>query len=562
MFAVLHIVDFALHAVLRNEAGATTRPAALFSGTGKKSVVLAANARARVAGVEAGMTAPQAVARCAALLLRAPHRESEAEARAALLAVGFSLSPAIEDTASGICTVDLSGRIHDFSPADFDPRNASRETNPACCRTSEDFTATRRPKFPDFGYVRMAIDELARLGLPATAGIAATPLLALYAARAVNRSEVGRVIPNAPSECIGPSRRVTDNPPCLSNFVLHVTDSASFLAPLPLAAADPTQELAAVLASWGVRTLGDLTALPRDEIVRRFGAEGLALWQRAAGGALRPLHRVDPPQTFAAKMELEDAVETLEPLLFILRRFLERLALELQSAQHVAAELELTLQLEDDARHARGFRLPEPTADVEILFRTLHTHLESLQTAAAIVAVELKITPARPLVRQQGLFETGLRDPHGFAETLARVSALVGSERVGTPQLVDTHRPDAVKLVSPLSVIPPRAEAPSPGAAGNSPVEGLHPPLGLPLRRFRPPLPARVEFTDSAPTYLWTERAAGEISFQSSAYLSSGEWWQNDRAWRRIEWDIALAGGGLYRLVHMNDAYFLEGEYD
>src|SRR5207248_764667 len=177
----------------------------------------------------------------------------------------------------------------------------------------------------------------------------------------------------------------------------------------------------AILARWGLRTLGDLTALPREEIVRRFGAEGLALCQRAAGGAPRPLRPVIAPQTFSATMEFEEEIETLEPLLFLLRRFLERLALELRASQFVAAELELTLRLEDETEHTRRFRLPEPTADVDILFRTLHTHLESLHTDSAIVALALRLTPARPLVRQQGLFETGLRDPHGFAETLARV---------------------------------------------------------------------------------------------------------------------------------------------
>jgi protein ImuB len=240
----------------------------------------------------------------------------------------------------------------------------------------------------------------------------------------------------------------------------------------------------------------------------------------------------------------------LEPLLFILRRFLDRLTLELRTSQHVAVELHLTLELEDEARHARSFRLPEPTADPEILFRVLHTHLESLTTAASIVAVRLQLTPARPLVRQQGLFETGLRDPHGFAETLARVSALVGADRVGTPQLEDTHRPDAVKLVTPPPVVPPPASA------------LLHPPLGAPLRRFRPPLPARLEFTDGRPTYLWTEHVRGEISGRSPAYPSSGDWWQRDRTWQRTEWDIALTEGGLYRLLLVDNAWFIEGEYD
>jgi protein ImuB len=299
-----------------------------------------------------------------------------------------------------------------------------------------------------------------------------------------------------------------------------------------------------------VRTLGELTALPRDDIVRRFGAEGLALWQRASGGAPRPLHTVAPPQTFGADMEFEQEIETLEPLLFILRRFLDRLALELQSAQLVAAELELMLRLEDDTRHTLHLRLPEPTADVEILFRTLHTHLESLRTATGIVAVQLRLTPARPLVRQQGLFETGLRDPHGFAETLARVSALVGSDRIGTPQLEDTHRSDAVKLIAPLAVIPPPVESP------------VHAVLGRPLRRFRPPLPARVELTDGRATYLWTEQVHGEISSQRGPWPSSGEWWQADRAWARHEWDIELVEGGLYRLLRIGEAWFIEGEYD
>lgn len=506
MFAVLHIADFALHAVLRTTShhpfGA---PAALFSGDNKKSVVLAANRAARVSGVELGMTAPQAVARCATLIIRSPDAPAEHEARAALLAVGFTVSPAVEDTAPGVCTIDLKG---------LDPA----QLTPLC---------------------RAAVAQLAAVGLPATAGIASTPLLALYAARGALEHA------GAPAN-FSPGSPLQESPPP----VLQVTDRTAFLAQLPLAAADPSPELATVFHHWGLRTLGDLTALPRDQIVLRFGSEGLRFWQRASGGESRPLRLVAPPQTFSATVEFEEPVETLEPLLFLLRRFLDRLALELRASQHVAAELQLALKLEDDTQHARSFRLPEPTADVEILFRTLHTHLESLTTAASIVAVTLTIAPARPLVRQQGLFETGLRDPHGFAETLARLAALVGSDRVGTPQLEDTHRPDAVKLIPPLPIVPPATEPP------------VHPPLGPPLRRFRPPLPARLEFTDGRPTYLWTEHVHGEVAAQSSAYPSSGDWWQHDRAWSRTEWDIALAEGGLYRLLLVNHAWFLEGEYD
>jgi len=537
MFAVLHIADFALHAVLRTESGLAGKPAALFAGSGRRSLVLATNPAARAAGVEPGMTAPQAVARCPNLVVRAPQPAAEAEARAALLAVGFLLSPSIEDTAPGVCTIDLKGR-----------------------------TAPPEP------IAATAVAELAQLGLSATAGIARTPLLALYAARTLSLApsspassaaagadlraarSVAPALPPA-AECPELDFHLTEAAaPYFSprDAVVHVTDEKNFLAPLPLAAADPSPALAAIFAPWGLRTLGDLTALPRDEIVRRFGTEGLALWNRAAGGAPRPLHPVVPSQTFAAAMEFEQEIEALEPLLFVLRRFLDRLTLELRASQHVAAALDLTLRLEDETQHARHFRLPEPTADAEILFRALHTHLESLQTAAAIVAIELRLTPARPLVRQQDLFATGLRDPHGFAETLARVSALVGADRVGTPQLEDTHRPDAVKLIAPHPVIPPAAPPP------------LHPPLGAPLRRFRPPLPATLEFTSTArqPSYVHTAAFQGAITSLRGPWRSSGDWWQSDRAWSRLEWDITLADGGLYRLLLIGEAWFVEGEYD
>lgn len=485
MFAVLHAADFALQAVLRTEPALNYRPVALFDDTSHKSLVRAVNLHAHRAGVELGMNAPQAVARCAGLIISTPRLAAEVEARATLHAVGFTLSPLIENTAPGVVTVDLRGA------------NLARLI----------------PTFTD------ALDQLKRFGLTVTAGIARTPLLALYAAR------------SAPN-------------------IQWIHDEKSFLAPLPMAATDASPTLLGILHNWGLSTFGQLTALPRDAIIRRFGAEGLALWNRASGGAVRPLVPVIATQQFTAAMEFEFSMETLEPLLFILNRLLDRLTFELTTAHFVASEIHLVLKLENEQTLSLDFRLPEPTSRTEILFRTLHTRLESTQTEFSITALSLELTPVRPLVRQQGIFETGLRDPHGFAETLARLSALVGAENVGTPQLENTHRPDAIKLIAPLAVIPPPAVAP------------VHAPMSPPLRRFRPPFPARLEVTDGRPGYLWTEYISGEIRAHTKGCRSSGEWWQSDLHWQQTEWDIELAQGGLYRLLLIDCAWFLEGEYD
>src|SRR5690606_13072103 len=89
------------------------------------------------------------------------------------------------------------------------------------------------------------------------------------------------------------------------------------------------------------------------------------------------------------------------------------------------------------------FRIPSPTGKIQTLFRMLQTHLETLRTDSPIGAVRLTATPCNPVTHQFGLFETALRDPNRFAETLARVTALCGPDRAGSPVIEPTHRADA-----------------------------------------------------------------------------------------------------------------------
>lgn len=484
MFAALYLADFALQAVLRHlpEAG----PAALLETDKRPPRITAYTATARATGVELGQTSPQALARCPGLRLFEPRRDAEAEAGAALLATAFAISPAVEATAPGLCTLQIDGLA-----------DAARE--PA---------------------LRHALDRLVALGLQATAGAGPTPLLAFYAARQASP-------------------------------LLLIGDERQFLAPLPLAAADPSPNVRAILTGWGIHTLGDLTSLPKAAIAQRLGAEGVAIWERAAGESTRPLQWVVPTPVFSAALTCEHEMETLEPLLFLLRRFVDRLALELQNAALAAAALTLTLELADETVLARTLRLPEPSTQADLLFRTLHTYLETVRTAAPVIGLRLDLTPTRAMRRQQGLFDRALRDSHGFAETLARLAALVGAERVGTPVLVDTHRPDALVLESPASEIPPLDPRP-----------GLHPPQGLPLRRYRPPRPAVVELAGpgGVPAYVVTSKLRGEIRAVAGPWYASGDWWQADLAWQREEWDIEI--DGLYRLVRTPNGWFLEGEYD
>src|SRR5437763_5784715 len=143
------------------------------------------------------------------------------------------------------------------------------------------------------------------------------------------------------------------------------------------------QEILTVLHKWGIHTLGQLAVLDKEELRARLGSEAVRLWERANGSASRPLKLVQPPESFAESFEFDHEIETAEPLLFILRRFLEQLALRLGSIYLVARELTLTIHFanscsnESVARattasaartagketHVRVFKIPQPNND-------------------------------------------------------------------------------------------------------------------------------------------------------------------------------------------------------
>src|SRR5215471_13979677 len=260
-------------------------------------------------------------------------------------------------------------------------------------------------------------------------------------------------------------------------------------------------EILRILRNWGVRTLGQLAALDKEELRTRLGAEAVRLWERANGTATRLLKLVQPPETFDESFEFDHEIETAEPLLFILRRFLEQLTLRLSSIYLVTRELTLTITFsgsredETTARaacttHIRVFKIPQPTNDVDLLFRMLHTHLENFKSEHPIVAVSLSAQPIRPVSQQFGLFETALRNPHQLYETLARLTALVGNGRVGTPVIEETHRPDAFRMENFSWCEPHGHFAADTATSTTKPA----------LRRFRPP--ARTSIFISEGKYL------------------------------------------------------------
>ncbi len=303
--------------------------------------------------------------------------------------------------------------------------------------------------------------------------------------------------------------------------------------------------ITAILHRWGIHTLGQLAALPQDELAGRLGPEAVRLWEQASGRSTRLLRLVRPPEIFAEQMEFEHEIETAEPLLFVLQRFLEQLTRRLSVLYLVLQEMTLRLTFADPPQdefapanktvYAHRFQIPDPTNSVPLLFRLLQTHLENFRAANPIGAVALEAVPARPGQQQFHFFETPLRDPNQLHETLNRLTALLGQERVGTPVREDSHRVDAFHLV-PFSW----ARTESGEALPNEPG------IGPALRRLR---------LQDAP---WPK---GTILARQGPYLSSGDWW-DQKHWERVEWDVELEDRGVCRCREGPCGATMGGIYD
>jgi protein ImuB len=326
------------------------------------------------------------------------------------------------------------------------------------------------------------------------------------------------------------------------------------------------RQILVILHKWGIHTLGQFAALDREQLGARLGPEAIRMWERVNGQSDRMLKFIRPPESFEESFEFENEIETAQPLLFMLRRFLEQLAVQLSGIYLVTKELTLRITFTNKQIYERIFKIPQPTNNVDLLFRMLHTHLENFKSEYPIVAVALNAQPIKPAREQFGLFETTLRNPHQLSETLARLTGLLGADHVGTPVLEETHRSDAFRMEPFLwnwtstggnggrSSATPGAR---PKARGSSPLYTL----GLALRRFRPAPSASVLLDEDGPAHIRGADVGGKIIDLRGPYLISGNWW-DQKSWAHAEWDLQLDAGELVRCHESEATWRIDGIYD
>jgi protein ImuB len=574
MFACIFIPDFSVQAIIRFEPELRARPVAVLTGRPPLEKVVALNERARQTGVEVGATKSQLEAwEC--LVLRARSDSQEASAHAALLDCAQSFSPEVEDTSPGTALLNLAG---------LEPLLGSL---PKIARDLE--------------------QRVLQMRLEANIAVAANPDAALLAARGFPGVTL---IPEGRE-----AERLGDLPVdvLLESFSSDVEEATRWVE---------------TFDRWGIRKLRALAALPEVPLSERLGQRGIRLQKLARGAASRNLRVLEPQLIFAESVELEYPIVLLEPLAFLLNRMLEQVCARLRARALAVQELHLNLELavtqpDGCASFTRTFtrtltrnftrtlRLPTPMLDAKVFLKLLQLDLQAHPPGAPIVKIHLSADPARPRALQSGLFQPVFPEPEKLELTLARIAGIVGEGRVGSVELLDTHREGAFAVRHFAPVEPAPAE-PEVRRSGNRKKDMSRPENDsacqvdtcqvnekleenaeekmsavIALRLFRPPLGASVTVREAKPVRmrcLEREDIAGEIVWTAGPWRSSGDWSEQE-GWSREEWDIAVpaksscqlpvpscqsnkteraTGLILYRLVQdkLSGNWFVEGTYD
>jgi len=377
-------------------------------------------------------------------------------------------------------------------------------------------------------------------------------------------------------------------------------------SPIP----DPAP-LTVTLRRWGLRTLDDLARLPADDIAARLGQDGVA-WQRLARGEDPvPLVPSVPEERFEQTLDLEWPIEGLEPLSFVLARLIEPLSAHLERRDRGAAVLHVRLHLVNRQLHERSLQLPAPMRDARTLRTLALLDLESHPPSAAIDRVVVAVDPTPGRVVQFSLLTRPLPSPENLSTLIARLSALMGEDRVGSPVIVDSWAPGAFEMAEFRPAAGSRIR--DPGSENRDSTAGVRElgcgiangGSGIPavaVRRFRYPVPARVSVDGGVPVRVSIDRRGfngGRVEQYAGPWRTSGGWWMTaastsrvseagvdtpklhsgefDRSaskprrggpgpggWDRDEWDVTLSDGATYRMYRdrATDAWFVDGVVD
>ncbi len=464
LYACVHAAEFPAQALLRLRQDLEGHPVAVLEGRAPKEYVCAMNRHALRNGASLGMTRLDAEA-ISGIRLLARSTESEAAAHAVLLECIARFSPRIEQASQGTAcayVLDIAGTERLFGrPAQLAERMRS---------------------------------ALAAAGFRVSIAVSTN-----YDAARIKAAAIRGVA------------------------VIADGEEAGALAKLPVDSLNLDETHRETFAIWGIRTLGELAALPEVELITRLGQSACALRERARGVLPHTFQPIEPEFTLKEFCEFEIPVEQMDSLLFIGARMIDCLVARVADRALGLALLTACMKLEGGSMHQCVLRPAVASVDRKFLLKLLQLEIAAHPPHAAVISFELAAEAGHSSTVQLGLFAPQTPEPSRLDVTLARLRAIVGDDRVGSPVLEDTHRACAFRMEGfGLGVKSPGAHIDGPRMA---------------LRRIRPPMPVWVAMHTARPAAFRYRESSYEIAAAYGPWKASGCWWSADE-WDVEEWDV------------------------
>lgn len=467
LYACVHAAEFPAQALLRLRPDLQAGPVAVLDGSAPGETVCALNRSARLKGASLGMTRLEAES-INGLRLLSRSWESEAVARAVLLECAAKFSPRIEQVSRGTsCSVmlDIAGTERLFGQ----PQQLAERLRNALAETGFRTSIAVSANF-----------DVARLKAAASRGVT--------------------VIPEG--------------------------QEASALEKLSISELDLALEHEETFALWGVRTLGELAALPLAELVTRLGHIARRWHELARGVAEHAFQPILPAFALKEFCEFDTPVEQIDSLLFIGARMLDCLVVRASARAMALASLTAHIRLDGGHMHQCVIQPALPSSDRKFLLKLLQLEIAAHPPQAAVVSLTLTAEAGQSSKVQLGLFAPQTPEPSRLDVTLARLKALVGEDRVGSPVLEDTHKAGCFRMEG-FSV-------------GGKASAAMAEPPRMALRRMRPPVPVQVALRAAQPAAFRDSANRFEVTAAYGPWRSSGCWWSPD-GWDADEWDVLAA---------------------
>ena len=370
---------------IAERAGTTEQPLVISEGTTQRPLVACANAAAREAGIRVGqaVAAAKALAGDLKVIERDPAVEREALERLAAWAGQFTPMSCI-DGQGIVLEVESSLKLFD-------------------------------------GHAKMtaAIQRGVRdLGLHATLGVAPTALAARLFARAEAQGRAMR-------SCIA-----------LHDLTERLTELPVFLLEWPA-------KTLAHLTDLGLLRLRDLFALPAEGIARRFGPDTVLALEKLRGRLPDPREPYVPLARFRSRLELPSDAESVEALLFPLRRMLAELEGSMRWRGAGVQHLSLVLEHSRKARTRMELDFASPERDADFILAIAREKLGRLTLPAATVALSLRADALLAFTPRSSTWLPGAAEQAlDSVRLLERLAARMGKERVFGIAIANDHRPE------------------------------------------------------------------------------------------------------------------------